>query len=276
MTGLLGSSKEIMDRAIQEFKPKAMVLMLSGGDDSLTAFAVAKELGYKFDMVVHGNTRTGIEQTTNFVVKFTADQKQKLIIADAGTSYEDYVLRKGFFGAGDKAHNYAYHVLKIAHFRRVVSKYLRKRRRNYPILFINGARRQESKRREITMINPYRRDPNQKNNIWVNIINEWSKHQTIDYLEGNSVARNPVSVNLCRSGECMCGTMQSKGDRIEAAYFYPEWAKWLEHLENEVTKKFPWGWGENINTQRKLELNGQLNAFSHFQPMCIGCKPSNI
>lgn len=269
---LLEKSQEIIKRAIIDFKPKAIVMMLSGGDDSTTAYNVSKELGINFDAVIHGNTRTGIKETSFFAQHQTEKFKDKFIVADAGNSYIDYVMRKGFFGVGDDAHNFAYHVLKIGHFRKAVSANLRKRQRNFPILFVNGARRSESKRRETTMINPYRLDPSQKNNIWVNIINDWDKKDCIDYLEGNSIQRNPVSINLCRSGECMCGTMQTKGDRIEASYFYPEWGKWIDELEKEVIKKFPWIWGENISEQRKLEMKGQLNMFSDFQPMCTGCK----
>jgi len=269
---LLESSKEIIQKAIIDYRPKAVVMMLSGGDDSTTAYAVGRELGIKFDLVIHGNTQTGIKETSMFAAKQVENYGDKLVVADAGNAYVNYVMRKGFFGAGNSAHNFAYHVLKIEHFRKAISQNLRKGRRNYPILFINGARRLESKRREITMINPYRKDPNQKNNIWVNLINEWEKSDCKDYLSGNGIERNPVSVNLCRSGECMCGTMQSIGDRTEASYFYPAWGKWIDKLEKEVIKKFPWKWGETINKQRLMEMNGQLNAFESFQPMCTGCK----
>lgn len=260
---LILGSKEIYDRAIVDFKPKAIVLMLSGGDDSMTTKYVAKELGIKFDFVIHGNTRTGIPETTDFVRK--ESENDNYLEADAGSSYIDYVLRKGFFGVGERAHTYSYHVLKIAHFRKLVSQHLRQRKRNFPVLFINGARRLESENRKKTMISPYNRDPAQKNNIWVNLINEWDKPDCKDYLEGNGIKRNPVSINLCRSGECMCGTMQSKGDRQEAAFFYPEWAKQLDALEKEAIEMHGFGWGVSMpkpKDKRQIDL---------FQPMCIGC-----
>lgn len=268
MNELIESSKEILQRAIIEHKPKAIVMMLSGGDDSTTAYHVAKQLDVKFDAVIHGYTRTGIKQTTQFAQQQTEEFSDKFILADASTSYVDYVMRKGFFGVGSKAHGYAYHILKANHFSKAVSRNLRKGRRNYPILFINGARKLESERRKITMKNPIKIDPSQKNNIWVNIINEWTKKDCLNYIEGNGIKRNPVSINLCRSGECMCGTMQTKGDRVEAKYFYPEWGKWLDDFEKVVLKKFPWGWGMNQPKSYQLEKHGQLNMF---QPMCEGC-----
>lgn len=267
---LIESSKEILNSAIVDYNPKAIVMMFSGGDDSMTAYYVAKELGLKFDFVIHGNTRTGIQETSSFAVNEIEKNKDNLLIADAKDAYIRYVMRKGFFGQGFDAHTYSYHILKSEYFSKTVSKHIRQRQRNFPILFINGARRNESENRKITMKNPIKVVKN--NDIWVNIINEWEKHDCIDYLEGNGIKRNPVSINLCRSGECMCGTMQSQGDRNEAAFFYPEWGKWITELEKEVLKKFPWRWGESINKYHHMEMKGQLNAFSEFQPMCSGCK----
>lgn len=270
MNALLQESKEIMDIAIATYKPKAIVMMLSGGDDSITAYSVAKQLGFKFDYVIHGKTGTGLQETTDFAIEFTKKRGDELIIADAKDAYQNYVLRKGFFGVGFDAHAMAYHVLKIEHFRKAVSKYLRKRQRNFPILFVNGARRKESENRMKTMVNPYKTDPAQKNNIWVNIINEWTKEDCLNYLDGNNVKRNPVSVALCRSGECMCGTMQTMEDYVAAKEFSPKWGKKMDLLRNEVKKSFPWDWGETINKQHHMEMKGQIRM--DFQPMCTGCK----
>jgi len=267
MNDLLLKSKEIYDFAMLTYKPKAVVLMLSGGDDSLTCAHVAKELGIKIDFVIHGNTRTGIQDTTDFAIKEAKNLGHKLLLADAGNSYVDYVMRKGFFGKGNDAHNYSYHILKWNHFSRAVSANIRHRKRNFPILFLNGARQSESERRKITMISPYNVMKGKENNIWVNLINHWDNHECKDYLNGNSINRNPVSINLCRSGECMCGTMQTQGDRVEAGYFYPEWKKWIDSLEKQVKEKHGWGWNENKPKAKPLS-----NQIEIFQPMCSGCK----
>jgi len=71
----------------------------------------------------------------------------------------------------------------------------------------------------------------------------------------------------------MCGTMQTKGDREEASYFFPKWGGWIDALEKKVLAKgFPWKWGEEMSKEKKREYYGQLNMFSDFQPMCHGCK----
>ena len=262
---LIPFHKEIIERAILEYKPKAIVIMLSGGDDSLAAYVMCKILGIKIDFVIHGYTRTGIKETTDFAIKTAADFEDNLLIADAGDSYVKYVMRKGFFGTGQRAHTYAYHVLKANHFQKTVSKYIRKSRRNFPILFINGARRNESENRKKTMKNPIKV---QGNDIWVNIINEFSKPQTIDLIEGNGLCRSAVSVNLCRSGECMCGTMQSEGEYLEAKFFYPDWGKEMDALRQTVKNKHGWDWGTNMPDHIPMEKMGQMNMF---QPMCVGC-----
>lgn len=257
---------EIIRKAVLDYKPKAIVMMLSGGDDSLAAYIMTRLLDVKIDYVIHGWTRTGIYETTNFAIKQAENFGDKLLVADAEDSYIDYVMRKGFFGSGGQAHSFAYHLLKAGHFRKTVSNNIRKGRRNYPILFINGARRNESERRKKTMANPIKV---QGNDIWVNIINEFDKPQTIDLIEGYGCKRNQVSINLCRSGECMCGTMQNEGDYTEAKYFYPDWGKEMDSLRKIVTEKHGWDWGQQIPKHIPMERKGQLNMF---QPMCTGCK----
>ena len=270
---IIDSSKEIIQKAIVDFKPKAIVIMLSGGDDSMTAYHIARILDIKYDFVIHGVTGTGVEETQRFVEKTVSKNKDRLILADAGSTYVDYVLRKGFWGYGLNAHALSYQSLKATPFRKVMSKFLRQNRRNYPILLINGARRLESENRKKTMLNPYRRDPAALNNIWVNIINEWTHHECIDQLEGDSIDRNPVSKLVCRSAECYCGTLQTEGDYTETGYYFPNWKKKMDGIRRAVKKKgFPWDWGQPIPNNWTLEKNGQGNLFTGFQPMCKGCK----
>lgn len=271
MNDLIKESKEIYDRAVKDFKPSAVVLMLSGGDDSMTAWNVARELGIKLDFIIHGNTRTGISETTDFVRKEVNRWScGKYLEADAKTAYTDYLIRKGFFGAGLSAHAFSYHILKQDHFESTVAKNIRQRRRDFKILFLNGGRRNESENRKITFKNPIKVTKRRPNDIWVNIINEWDKSDCKDYLDGNGIRRNPVSINLCRSGECMCGTMQSKGDRIEAAYFYPDWGARLDALEKHIKSLHGFGWGETKPKQRDVR-QGDL-----FQPMCVGCTKNEL
>jgi hypothetical protein len=54
--------------------------------------------------------------------------------------------------------------------------------------------------------------------------------------------------------------------KIEAAYFYPEWGKWLDDLERMVREKHHFGWGEQFPVRSNP---AQLDLF---QPLCEECK----
>jgi 3'-phosphoadenosine 5'-phosphosulfate sulfotransferase (PAPS reductase)/FAD synthetase len=257
------SSSKILKDAIEKFNPTHFVSMVSGGKDSAASDQVARELGVKIDFVIHGNTRCGIPETSRFV-RETYGKLGDFVEADAGTAYEDYVLRKGFFGKGHGAHGFSYRVLKATPFRKAVSKHIRQGKRGVRVLLINGARKDESENRQKNL-EVWRQDPASPGNIWVNPIHDWSQDDRDEYLTSRDTPINPVAVQLCRSGECMCGTMQTDAERKEAAFLYPHWGNWLNALEAEVKDKFGFGWGVPFPKQpdiRQLDL---------FQPMCKDC-----
>jgi 3'-phosphoadenosine 5'-phosphosulfate sulfotransferase (PAPS reductase)/FAD synthetase len=262
----IDSSKEILRTAIDRFNPTHIVSMVSGGKDSAASHAIAEELGVKIDFIIHGNTRTGIPETSQFVRDYYG-RKGELIEADAGTAYEDYVLRKGFFGKGVDAHGFAYRILKATPFRKAISANIRKRQRDIRVLLLNGARKDESENR-MRNLQVFRADPAQKGNVWVNLIHDWTQDDRDKYLEKNCVEINPVAKALCRSGECLCGTMQTAAERVEAAALYPKWGAWIDALEKQVKETFPWGWGENIPNWIRAQKRGQADLF---MPMCVGC-----
>lgn len=139
----IAESAKILKAALDQFNPTHIVSMVSGGKDSAASDQVARELGVKIDFVIHGNTRCGIPETTEFV-RDVYGRKGEYVEADAGTAYEDYVLRKGFFGKGIDAHGFAYRVLKATPFRKAVSREIRQGKRNVRVLLLNGARKDES------------------------------------------------------------------------------------------------------------------------------------
>ena len=258
------SSARIIATAVREFKPDYIVSMVSGGKDSAASHAMARQLGLKVDLIIHGYTRTGIRQATEFVQDHYGHDGPDLAIADAGSAYEDYVLRKGFFGKGIGAHGFSYRVLKATPFRKVISKELRQRRRGVKIMLLNGARKDESANRQANL-KVMRADPAAPGNLWVNIIHDWSQDDRDQFLEREQVCINPVAKALCRSGECMCGTMQTAAERVEAAAIYPEWGNWLDGLEAEARAKHGFGWGVSMPKQpnpKQADL---------FQPMCTDC-----
>ncbi len=59
----LERSAEIVQSAIAEYQPQTIVSLVSGGNDSLTAFYVAQRLQITIDYIVHVYTGTGIRET---------------------------------------------------------------------------------------------------------------------------------------------------------------------------------------------------------------------
>lgn len=112
-----------------------------------------------------------------------------------------------------------------------------------------------------------RSDPAAPGNVWVNLIHDWTQADRDAFLESRFVPINPVAKALCRSGECMCGTMQSPQERVEAAAIYPEWGAWIDGLEAEVVALHGFGWGVSMPRQHSLRLREQ----DLFQPACVGC-----
>lgn len=276
----ISESKALYDKAVTEFKPVATVVMLSGGDDSVTTLFLALQLGIKIDLIIHGNTGTGLPEATNYVREIAKTVNVPYAEMKAGDKYEKYVLRKGFFGTGRTAHSYAYHLLKATGFRSAISRNLRQRRRNFPVLCLNGVRVDESENRADNYGDSVtRRDPASPNDIWLNLIHWWTAGECLEFLEGLGIKRSPVAMCLGRSGECMCGTMQNQAARLRAAEFSPTWGKWLDQLEHEVVQRHPWRWGSNPPKGWNMERKGQGNLFSgftpDFQPACVGCK-SNL
>lgn len=277
MNDNLRESKEIYQQAVSEIKPDATCVMFSGGDDSLTTLHVALALNIKVDFIIHGNTGTGLPETTSFVRETALKTGIPYIEASAGTSYEDYVMRKGFFGSGHQSHQFSYHILKAQRFRTAISQYIRRRRRGVKVLLLSGIRLDESANRaEQYKDGTWNAEPSNPNNIWLRPIQEWSKKDCLEFLHDEGVKRSPVSECLGRSGECMCGTMQNQAARMEAAKFSPDWGRWLDALERKVVQRFPWRWGESVPKGWNLERLGQGNLFEgfqpDFQPACIGCK----
>lgn len=270
LTDLFSESLEIYNRAISENNIYAICLMLSGGDDSVTALQVCRLLGIKIDFVIHGVTGTGLPCVRNYVRQHCEKYGMNLIEADAGDAFERYVRRKGFFGKGIAAHQFSYHLLKYNPFNAAISKYLRKGVAGRKIILLNGVRVEESENRADNFgDNPYRWD---KNNLWVNIIHWWTKKNSLTLLESENVERNPASIHLNRSGECNCGTTQSEADRIAASEFDPIWGIWMSELRNEITRKF--GWDISGNPSKKLleEIKASTQNKESFMPMCVGCK----
>ena len=76
-----------MESAIANYQPTHIVAMVSGGRDSAAAYGIADEMGLPIDLILHGNTRTGIQETTEFVIDHYGKKRPDFAVADAGDAY---------------------------------------------------------------------------------------------------------------------------------------------------------------------------------------------
>lgn len=271
---MLLESMDIVQRAIIENQPYAVCLMLSGGDDSITALKVALMLGVRIDYIIHGVTGTGLKDVRKYIHHVADLTGITLIEANAGTAFEDYVKRKGFFGVGASAHSFSYHVLKSAPFEMAISRHIRKGVPGRKILLLNGVRVEESENRADNFgDNPYRE---RANNIWVNIIHWFTKKQCLELLEAENFKRSPVAIHLGRSGECNCGTMQNEAGRMACGNYDPEWREWMMAIRKYCVAKFGWDINQNPNKKALLEMKAQTDKMDAFMPMCVGCKSTAV
>lgn len=268
---MIEKSEAILKKAFTEHKPEKVFLAFSGGDDSLCAIHVAKELGIK-PILLHVNTGTGVKETTDYVHDTARRLKLELI---EQTNFEEYkmrVIKNGFYGQGDQAHGMAYNILKDKPFRRMIGAY-RGGKRNYKIFVIAGARKKESLRRMKTSKDISVRG----SDVWLNIINDWDKEQELDFLQSKGVERNPVAIKLCRSGECNCGTpismKRADFELAELKVVYPDCYNGIMELQSLVMKAgHCYGWGRPKPKFLIAEQRGQLSAFKHSDiPMCQSC-----
>lgn len=283
----LKSAKEVLALG-EHLQPYARVLMFSGGRDSLATYEVCKALGYPIDAILYINTQTGLPETTEYVRNFAMSTGLPFVEADAGSVYEDYVLRKGFFGVGtgyNSAHSFAFHTLKRSPLKAALSYHFRHGKRGRKIVLINGARTAESLNRETNMRGQYVKCDGTKkdgspgsSNYWVSPLLDWSDDDRATFLTEQKSIINPVSQAICRSGECMCGTTQGAMARIEAAAYSPEWGRWLDDLEFRVRQKHGWGWGESMpkRSQPPVEDKRQCSLFEDDSPLCSQCRKEAI
>lgn len=309
----LQKSAEIWRTAVRDHPPYATVAMVSGGNDSICMLTVALTLGIHIDFIGHVKTGTGSDLTTEHVQRIARLANIPLLLEDAGDTYERYVEKNGFFGVGSRSHSVAFHILKKAFFQRMISQNIRHRKRNRTVLMISGARVSESQRRKVNISNPIQVQSNIKSNVWVALNHDWCKEDvnswltewdkgflsfrqnvlgTLAGLGGSPLARvqrkmlskqlnvvdswrNPVSVAIGRSAECMCGTMQCERDYRQLKAYDPKWGERMDALRERIRARHGWDWGEDMSSAAKAKKSrskqiglGQmeLSLFS-----CLSC-----
>lgn len=248
-------SKNIINKAIEEYNPSSVFGFFSGGHDSLVSSHIIAQHP-RFTGLVHINTGIGIPETREFVrntakkwgVKLFEYKADEYVRKD-GTSdpqkYEDIIKEYGF--PGPKQHRNMYIRLKekpLYMLAREHKKEWQGRNKYFDkLIYVTGVRSSESVRRMGTtqIIKTH------GCMVWVAPIISWEKRDINEYIDVFELERNEVVKKLCMSGECLCGAFATKDELELISIFYPDTAEYILSLQKEVEKirdtKNKWGWG---------------------------------
>lgn len=229
--------RDVLEAAIEEYKPVKKYVLFSGGNDSTGLLHRVWTAGL-CDAAVHVNTGIGVEQTRDFVRTYCKDLGIPLIEKHPpNKTYREIVLEHGFPGPG--AHRFIYVWLK----ERAIMELVRESKAAFKdrVMLITGVRKSESTRR-MGHVEAVKRVGAQ---VWVAPLVDYTKSDLIDYRIENKIPENPVSAILHMSGECLCGAFAKPGELGDLEIFFPETARYIRALEKEVeaagVKRCQWG-----------------------------------
>jgi 3'-phosphoadenosine 5'-phosphosulfate sulfotransferase (PAPS reductase)/FAD synthetase len=248
--------REIVNRAIAEHEPVARVVLFSGGNDSAGLLHLLWHAGF-VDYAAHVNTGIGIPQTRDFVFDFCRTYGIPLKEYHPKLSYRELVLTYGFPGPG--AHALPYRYLK----ERVFDQIVREAKTGWfsRVMLLTGVRLEESNRRKKNVVD-IERDGCA---VWVAPILDWTKDDLRAYREANGVPESEVAALLHMSGECLCGAFAHKDEIKDLEAFYPEVARRIHALEDDVRaagqKRCVWG----VNSGQRRSRGGRGCTKCDFQ-----------
>lgn len=272
---LVAESKALVSAAIERHvtgdgrELAATCILYSGGNDSTTLVHMMRDVA---DYAVHANTGIGIEESRKFVRRTCGEFGLPLIERASPRpedSYREMVLRDGF--PGPAWHFRMYQRLKERALSAVRSELVSNPRKER-VLFIAGRRRSESARRA-TIPAMERRG----SIVWVSPLVNWTKLDLNTYrLMERDVPANRVSDLIHMSGECLCGSFASPGERAEVDFWFPDALDLVRELEQllapradipEHRKK--WGWAADPEERRRE----RASKSGH---LCSSCETSPI
>jgi len=259
------SAKEIVAAALAH-NPVARFALFSGGDGSLEATHWLME-NVPGCEVLHIVTGIGLKLTTEFVRETCERQGWPLTVLrakeDCGQDYREIVREHGF--PGPAGHQFMYRRLKDRAIELVVRQ--RKQKRSDKVMLATGIRRDDSQRRT-----GY--GGREINFRWAQMwVNPFYWRPSIDMAEWSArtgIPRNPASITLGMSGECLCGAFATPGELGLVRLLEPDTADYIEELEREAfALGHCWRWEE-----RPPRSAATVDAPDLFNPMCVNCMKS--
>lgn len=267
------SPEQIINEAIERFKPAKFILMVSGGHDSVTCAhvtaSILKSKGIVFE-VYHGDTTIGIPETQDYVRMICKLYGWKLNIRkppNRNSWYDKLVEKFGFPGPTRRSHQIMYRHLK----ERALNKFVTHECKSWPMsrenIFLGSGVRQQESQIRMGYLETVMKD---NSKLWVSPIFYLSETDVEDYMTVNNIPKNPVKEKICISGECLCGCFTRKEEWVEILTQYPDTAKKINRIWEKAKKAgFPWHWASGP-TEYKKEQEQKKQLKINF--MCVGCE----
>lgn len=275
---LIESAFDLLDEALDTYKPTHIFTLLSGGHDSMTSTKIGQEWAEDRDLIVpvaHVNTGTGIQErhvvgtglkdTRSHVIDLCQTHEWSLIELHPPRSYESLVMEMGFPGPGfhDRL---AYPRLKERCFRTLK----RMAPEGSQVMFISGVREEESVRRTEHV----ERIQDTPGIVWAAPLWNWTKQDCALFIADRGMPRNQISDVLHISGECLCGAMARKDEMADLEQWVPIRAQELHDLEDraEAAGLRACRWGKRPPRVAREQMRAFLTPNDGSYPMlCAGC-----
>lgn len=252
----------IITEAVERYKPVAILVGYSGGNDSshATHWAMNNIPGCE---VFHINTGIGCDRTRQHVRgvcrAFGWPLHEVRAKEDCGMDYDEIVKKHGF--PGPNSHAFMYSCLKERPIRLLVKRKKQGHPRTAKVMLISGAHHDDSVRRmryagkEINTVG---------SQLWVSPF-YWTQRADRDaYLAEHVFPINPVTEELGMSGECGCGAFAQKGELPRWRKVDPAFGERIDGLSQQVLERgFTWSWEGH-------PPEGGFNPDQHtlFTPLC--------
>lgn len=285
--------------------------LYSGGRDSVNTVHVVRrylrdrpQFAHFFQGVVHVNTGTAIQATTDHVREAIQAWDMKLHELRPRADYLDLVLGNvlsttgenigrpvwiGFPGPGGDSHQVMYRRLKDEPLQRLRASLVKSNGTRRKVMFIGGMRWAESDKRFRTA-NEVDVDGGI---VWVSPVVHWTndhmkeyrdrhrcqrvhKHQPHRMCDDDALPVNEVTEHLHMSGDCACGAFAKPGEKDERAFFYPEHGKEIDRWEKAARDAgIPaCRWGQEPPKGFKQTPDGnQAGGKSVIERLCAACAP---
>ena len=183
----------------------------------------------KMEAVVHIQTNVGLSVTTNFVKDYCNSRGYKLYVIEPAHKYvyAAHVLQYGFPGPG--YHNMIMGKLKYKTMRDFAYSIDKKH-----AVLVSGIRKFESNRRTKNYPEPIGHD----GDLWFANPYFYKTNEAVyeEFMKLGLPISPAYKLGFGTSGECLCGSFASKGEKEMIRNVDPKLGEYIEWLEEGVTK----------------------------------------